>query len=51
MASIFDISFALKSDVEESNIEFYILLLKWDKRDIQFQLFFEDPVYVSKGVF
>lgn len=51
MASIFDISFVVKSDVEESKIAFYILLLEWDKRRVEFQLIFEDPMFVSKGIF
>lgn len=36
MASIIDVSFALKSDVEEKNVAFYILLLVWTELEIQF---------------
>lgn len=36
MASIIDVSFALKSDVEENNVAFYILLLVWTELEIQF---------------
>lgn len=49
LSKIFGISFAVKSNVEQENMGFYIELLKWNEREISFKLAFDKPEYVSKG--
>lgn len=50
LGAIIDVKFAVKSDVKINNVEFYMLLHEWGKRGIDFQIFFDDPQYVSKGM-
>ena len=49
VSHIFDVSYVSKSDVESESLVFYLLLLKWTEKDIEFQIYFEDAMEVSRG--
>jgi hypothetical protein len=44
-----NITFVVKSDVDPSEIEYYLMLEKWEIDDLWVRINFTQPLLVSKG--
>ena len=40
----------LKSDEDAEKVAFYLLLHEWNSKGLNFQIVFNDPTFISKGM-
>jgi hypothetical protein len=49
VSSFMSIFFVMKSDVDPSDIEYYLILEKWESNDLWVRINFTEPLLVSRG--
>jgi hypothetical protein len=49
VSSFMSIFFVMKSDVDPSDIEYYLILEKWERDELWVRINFTEPLLVSRG--